>query len=95
MPGAVGALRRDAALLRNWSSLLPSLQPVDVPKPATGKLPEGIVNFQAMYLRYQARTFTYAGFMREEYPPFAFTTASADPGGDRRVRVEFAQLEML
>jgi hypothetical protein len=54
----------------------------------TGKLPEGIANLQAMYLRYQARTFTYAGFMREEYPPFGFTTASADPGDDPRIRVD-------
>ena len=54
----------------------------------TGKLPESIANLQAMYLRYQARTFTYAGFMREEYPPFAFTTATADPGEVPRVRVD-------
>jgi hypothetical protein len=54
----------------------------------TGKLPDGIANLQAMYLRYQARTYTYAGFMREEYPPFGFTTASPDPGGDSRIRVD-------
>jgi hypothetical protein len=54
----------------------------------TGKLPEGIANLQSMYLRYQARTFTYAGFMREEYPPFGFTTAAADPGDDPRIRVD-------
>ena len=51
-PGAVGivgderpsvaALRRDAALLPNWSPLLAELQPVAMPKPAAGKLPDGV-----------------------------------------------------
>jgi Domain of unknown function (DUF4389) len=54
----------------------------------TGKLPEGIANLQAMYLRYQGRTYTYAGFMREEYPPFGFTTVATDPGEDPRIRVD-------
>ncbi len=36
------ALRRDAALLRNWSPLFGKLQPVALPKPANGKLPDGI-----------------------------------------------------
>jgi hypothetical protein len=54
----------------------------------TGRLPAGIANLQAMYLRYQARTVTYAGFLREEYPPFDYTTASPDPGDDPRVRVD-------
>ena len=39
----------------------------------TGKLPEGLATFQAMYLRYTLRTYTYVGFLREEYPPFALT----------------------
>jgi hypothetical protein len=54
----------------------------------TGRLPESIASLQAMYMRYQARTFTYAGFMREEYPPFGFTTVTTDPGDDPRVRVD-------
>jgi len=54
----------------------------------TGRLPEGIANFQAMYLRYQARTFTYAGFLEEEYPPFAFEMMSPDPGDYPRIRVD-------
>jgi hypothetical protein len=54
----------------------------------TGRLPGGIANFQAMYLRYQARTVTYGGFLREEYPPFAFTTSSADPDDVARLRVD-------
>ncbi len=39
---AAAALRRDAALLRGWGPLLPSLQPAALPKPADGKLPEGV-----------------------------------------------------
>jgi hypothetical protein len=54
----------------------------------TGKLPDGLANFQAMYLRYMLRTYTYVGFLREEYPPFNFTTAASDPGDDPRVRVD-------
>jgi hypothetical protein len=54
----------------------------------TGKLPEGLATFQAMYLRYTLRTYTYVGFLREEYPPFSFTTAASDPGDDPRVRVD-------
>jgi hypothetical protein len=55
----------------------------------TGKLPEGIANFQAMTLRYSLRAYVYAGFMREEYPPFAFGMMAADPGEDSRLRVDF------
>ena len=54
----------------------------------TGKVPEGITNFQAMYLRYQARTFTYAGFLEEEYPPFGFDMVPPDPGDYPRIRVD-------
>jgi glycosyl hydrolase family 35 len=39
---AGAALRRDAALLRSWSALLPLLQPLAMPKPAVGKLPDGV-----------------------------------------------------
>jgi len=51
-PGAVGlsgderpaavALRRNAALLRNWAPLHGALQSVPLPKPAAGKLPDGV-----------------------------------------------------
>jgi Domain of unknown function (DUF4389) len=54
----------------------------------TGRLPEGIANFQAMHLRYQARTFTYAGFLEEEYPPFSFEMVSPDPGDYPRIRID-------
>jgi hypothetical protein len=56
----------------------------------TGRLPTGLADFQAMYLRYTLRTATYFGFLREEYPPFSFTMTPADPGDDRRVSVELA-----
>src|SRR6266508_6023967 len=60
----------------------------------TGRLPAGLANFQAMYLRYSLRTASYFGFLREEYPPFSFATSPADPGDDPRVRVDLVpQLE--
>ena len=60
----------------------------------TGRLPAGLANFQAMYLRYYLRTATYAGFLRDEYPPFGFATTPTDPGDDPRVAVELVpQLE--
>lgn len=43
---AATALRRDAALLRYWTPLLPSLHPVPMPKPTAGKLPEGVTALQ-------------------------------------------------
>jgi len=60
----------------------------------TGGLPADVANFQVMYLRYYARTSAFAGFLREEYPPFAFGMTANDPGGDSRVRVDVVpQLE--
>jgi hypothetical protein len=55
----------------------------------TGKVPDGILGVIAMYIRYSARVNTYMLFMREEYPPFSFSTSFADPGDDSRVRVDF------
>ena len=53
----------------------------------TGRLPTELANFQAMCLRYSIRASTYAGFLREEYPPFTFSMTVTDPGDDPRVRV--------
>ncbi len=39
---ATAALRREGALLRNWGPLLAELHPVAMPKPASGKLPDGV-----------------------------------------------------
>ena len=55
----------------------------------TGELPESFANIQAMYMRYELRTYTYYFFMCEEYPPFAFGMTPTDSGEDPRVRVEF------
>lgn len=54
----------------------------------TGRLPAGMADFGAMYLRYSARVIAYAAFLREEYPSFSFTTGAADPGDDPRLRVD-------
>jgi hypothetical protein len=54
----------------------------------TGKLPVGLAGVQALYLRYSNRTYAYAGFLVEEYPPFTFGTESADPGDVPRVRTD-------
>ncbi len=48
----------------------------------TGKLPEGLANLQMMFLRYQARTGAYAGFLHDQYPPFEFSATAAEPGGN-------------
>jgi len=56
----------------------------------TGSLPDGLANLQVMYLRYATRTYVYAGFLREEYPPFTFQTTATDPGDDPRVKVDIA-----
>ncbi len=39
---ATAALRREAALLRNWATLLGALRPVAMPRPPDGKLPRGV-----------------------------------------------------
>jgi hypothetical protein len=54
----------------------------------TGTLPEALANFQAMYTRYEVRTYTFSAFMREEYPPFLFGMTPADGGEDARVRLD-------
>jgi hypothetical protein len=57
----------------------------------TGKIPEGILTFIALSIRYNVRVSTYALFLKQEYPPFSFDTTLADPGDDPRVRVDFAR----
>jgi hypothetical protein len=47
----------------------------------TGKLPEGLAKFQVMALRYNARAQAYAGFLHDQYPPFAFDMTGDEPGG--------------
>jgi hypothetical protein len=55
----------------------------------TGKLPDGMANLQALYLRYNVRTLTYAYFMLEEYPPFSFEMNPSDQGEYPREHVDF------
>ena len=44
----------------------------------TGKLPEGLHNMQAMYLRYTNRTMGFMLLLTEEYPPFEFDAKALD-----------------
>jgi hypothetical protein len=55
----------------------------------TGSLPEGLAGIEMLYMRYELRTSTFAAFLREEYPPFAFATTANDGGEDPRIRVDF------
>jgi len=54
----------------------------------TGNMPENFANLQAMYIRYEQRVYTFALFMREDYPPFAFGTTTTDDGVDPLTRVD-------
>jgi hypothetical protein len=59
----------------------------------TGRLPEGLAGLQCLSIRYQARAYSYALWLRESYPAFEFSTTFADPGTDP-VRVDLVpQLE--
>ncbi|HKE74038.1 MAG TPA: DUF4389 domain-containing protein [Acidimicrobiales bacterium] len=55
----------------------------------TGKLPEGLANLLTLYIRYDNRVIAYAGFLREEYPPFSYDTVAPDPGEYPPVRTGF------
>ncbi len=59
----------------------------------TGRLSEGLANYQCMVIRYQARVNSYMYWLREPYPVFEYEMTPTDPGGDP-VRVEIgAELE--
>jgi hypothetical protein len=47
----------------------------------TGKLPQGLADFQVMVMRYNMRAWAYAGFLHAEYPPFEFEMSPREPGG--------------
>jgi hypothetical protein len=55
----------------------------------TGNLPEVFANLQSMYMRYELRTYSFALFMREDYPPFGFGMTPTDDGADPRVKIDF------
>ncbi len=48
----------------------------------TGQLPEALGDFIAAYYRYAWRAYSYAWFLREEYPPFAPSLGYTDPRDD-------------
>lgn len=48
----------------------------------TKRIPRGLFDMVVLTLRYGWRVGTYTLWMREAYPPFEFTPASDDPGGD-------------
>ena len=48
----------------------------------TKRIPDGMFRFMSMCLRVSWRSSSYQYFMREPYPEWDFTSASADPGGD-------------
>jgi roadblock/LC7 domain-containing protein len=48
----------------------------------TKNIPDGIYNFQVMYLRYYWRVLSFAYFMRNDYPPFEFDMTTQDASGD-------------
>jgi Domain of unknown function (DUF4389) len=56
----------------------------------TGKLPEGLASMLCLYIRYNNRASAYAGFLREEYPPFVYDTVAPEPGNYPPVRNGFA-----
>ena len=55
----------------------------------TGRMPEGLANFQCMLIRYNTRVETFVYFLRNSYPPFDFDATAADNGADPEVLVNF------
>jgi hypothetical protein len=51
----------------------------------TKKIPDSIFDFRVMTFRYQWRVMSFAFFMRDEYPPFAFDLGPDDPRTDAAV----------
>lgn len=47
----------------------------------TGRMPQGLADFQCMYLRYTMRLYAYLAFVHERYPPFSFQMSAGEPGG--------------
>lgn len=56
----------------------------------TGRLPEGLAKLLSLYIRYNNRATAYAGFLREEYPPFTYDTVAHEPGDYPPVRTHLA-----
>ncbi len=45
----------------------------------TKRIPDSIFDFRVMIYRYQWRVMSFAFFMRDEYPPFAFDLGPTTP----------------
>jgi Glycosyl hydrolases family 35 len=75
---ATTALRRDAALLRNWGPLLSGLTAVPLPKPAAGKWPEGVTAFEVTSPAASAVSVTNHG-----KAPFQDDVRVVEPGSKR------------
>ena len=76
--GALIALRRSAALLHGWGPLMAELQPATMPKPATGKLPEGMTAVELTSPAASAVRITNGGTA-----PFLDELRVGDPGSKR------------
>lgn len=48
----------------------------------TGRLPSELAELQCLVIRYSARAYSYALWLRESYPPFEFAMTGGDPGTD-------------
>lgn len=60
----------------------------------TGRIPKGVFDFIAMYLRYQWRVGAYAAGLFEPYPPFEFEM-EADDDGHSPAKLTIVQPEQL
>ena len=58
----------------------------------TGTMPPGFVAFQCLVIRYNARAYSYALWLRQSYPAFEFPMGPADPRTDP-VRVDIVPPE--
>jgi hypothetical protein len=77
---AATALRRDAMLMRAWAPLLPAMQPVAAPKPASGKFPEGMT--AALLV---SNTASAISLVNRGTQPFQDDIRAADPISKRSV----------
>jgi hypothetical protein len=54
----------------------------------TGTIPESFQGLVATYVRYSTRVSAYYFFLAEDYPPFTFEAAFADPGDYAPLKVD-------
>ena len=59
------------------------------------QIPQAIFDMIAMTYRYEWRTFSYAMFLHDDYPPFDFNPAAADDGLEGHTNLSFAYPEHL